>query len=122
MTENLVAWAMRIREQIPEIVGPGRSGALIAELDRLIDEGQRFAEKFDRFLQSEPRINDWLNERVNPHDDTLRSFQELPGRIRHIPSGVLARCENGHTWEMPDAASWLPPCPREECGLPLTRV
>jgi hypothetical protein len=62
MTENLVAWAMRIREQIPEIVGPGRSGALIAELDRLIDEGQRFAEKFDRFLQSEPRINDWLNE------------------------------------------------------------
>lgn len=122
MAEELLQWATRIRGHIPVLVDASRVEAVTGAVDRLIEDGRSFAAGFERFLQSEPEINDWLVRQLDDSPDVYRSYQSLPGEMRFVPSGVIVRCANGHTWQLPDAAAPLPPCPDPGCGETLDHV
>ncbi|HEX4093341.1 MAG TPA: hypothetical protein VHZ33_31865 [Trebonia sp.] len=122
MGEDLLEWAIRIRARVPELVETAQVAGVTEVLDGLIDDGRAFAAGFEEFLQREPAINDWLNRELNDAPEVYRSYKDLPGEMRFVPSGVIARCQNGHTWQLPDAAAWLPPCPDPGCGQPLSRL
>ena len=111
-----------VRENVPEIVGEPRAAAVTASLDRIIADAIALTSRFEEFLTAEPEINDWLNSQLTESSDFFRSFQDLPGDMRFVPSGILVRCPDGHTWELPDAASRLPSCPEPGCGKPLSHL
>jgi hypothetical protein len=122
VAEDVVRLAQLIHESAPGIVGESRAAAVTASLDQIIADGIALTSKFEQFLAAEPEINDWLNSQLTSSPDVFRSFQALPGDMRFVPSGILVRCPGGHTWELPDAASQLPPCPEPGCGKPLSRL
>lgn len=122
MGEDLLQWAIRIRDRVPELVETAQVADVTRVLDGLIDDGRAFAAGFEEFLQREPGINDWLNRQLNDAPEVYRSYQDLPGEMRFVPSGVIARCPDEHTWQLPAAAAWLPPCPNPDCGKALRRV
>jgi len=73
MAEELLQWAMRIRGHIPVLVDASRVEAVTGAVDRLIEDGRSFAAGFERFLQAEPEINDWLVRQLDDSPDVYRS-------------------------------------------------
>jgi hypothetical protein len=122
MAEDLLPWAIEIRDHVAELVDASRVEAVTGALDQLIQDGRAFTTGFEQFLLAEPEINDWLFRQLDDSPEIYRSYKDLPGEMRFVPSGVIARCVNGHTWQLPDAASRLPSCPDLGCGEALSRV
>ena len=122
VAEDVVGLAQLIRENAAGIVGESRAAAVAASLDRMIADGVALTATFEQFLTAEPDINDWLNNQLTSSSDLFRSFKDLPGDMRFVPSGILVRCPDGHTWELPDAASRAPSCPEPGCGKPLSHL
>jgi hypothetical protein len=122
VTEQLLDLAKRLRDQVPELVDEARVTQVVDTLDRLLAQGRAFVDGFEALLEAEPDLNDWLSQHLDTSPEVYRTFKDLPGVMRLISSGVVVRCPNGHTWELPDAAAWLPPCPHPGCGEALARV